>query len=295
MAIRFFRSLLALQDEFYAKHLAEKQVLTPMLEVFCETMPRDNLLSSASLEIFDFIRKERYRDIIKYLVQNHRAQILRFAHLFTFREILNIHDQMQGFTSNNDFFLEAGDEIVGRQPPTNARLMEHIVVDQAEEEYWNTSDPEDEDAQTTKPVDTVASINGSATPSKPLVDYPSDEEGDENADSGGPSDRQLKDGERQETTLSRETGLGNVPPPERLSEKRRREEDDEDELGKLMQNKRRNSHSASPSPSSSPSSGVIRRRKSFTTGSGNATPRKIAISLSPGLKTGRGARSDEDA
>jgi hypothetical protein len=39
---------------------------------------------------------------------------------------------------------------------------------------------------------------------------------------------------------------------------------------------------------------VSRRRKSFTGVSGNNAP-KISISLSPALRTGGGARSDEDS
>jgi protein phosphatase-4 regulatory subunit 3 len=167
--------------------------------------------------------------------------------------------------------------------PPNSRMMEHISVDPTEEEYWNTSDPEEDDDQAIKSAEKTPTTNGNgaSTPSKPLVDYPSDEENDENA----------KENESDSPSSNADSGLSGTP-PERLSEKRRREEDDEEDLSKIVQNKRRNSSSSIAN--SSVSSGMVRRRKSFTAGSGNGTPKKIAISLSPALRTG-GSRSDEDS
>lgn len=207
----------------------------------------------------------------------------------TFREILYRHDQTQGYTANLDYFLEADDEI-GRKPPPNVRLMEHIAVDPTEDEYWNTSDPEDDEDQAARTAQRSAEANGGTTPSRRLVDYLSDEEADENAD---PEDQlQTSEGDAGIADLDSKSISVVTGPPERISEKRRREEDDEDELGKLMQSKRRNS-SSGPAPEIS--TGMARRRKSFTAGSGNGTPKKIAISLSPTLKTGGGSRSDEDS
>jgi protein phosphatase-4 regulatory subunit 3 len=287
VAIRFFRSLTGLQEEFYIKQLTEKQVLGPVLEVLIETMPRDNLLSSASLELFEYIKRENLKELIKHLVVNHRDRLLSLSDMQTFRDIVLRYDQTQGYTSNMDYYIEVEDDL-GRKPPPNSRLMDQIPVDPVEEEYWNTSDPEDEAEQQGRTGEKTPATNGS-TPSKPLVDYPSDEEADEAVDAE--AERQSKE---DSSAVDDSVPSSTVPPPERLSEKRRREEDDEeDELGKLMQNKRRNS-SASASNSST-SSGTLKRRKSFTAGSGNGAPKKMTISLPQALRTGAaGARSDED-
>ncbi|KAK7413690.1 Platinum sensitivity protein [Neonectria punicea] len=292
VAIRFFRSLIGLQDEFYVRHLTEKQVLEPILEVLIETMPRDNLLSSASLEFFEYIKKENLKDLVKYLVVNYREKLLSLNYMPTFRDIILRYDQTQGYTSNMDYFLEAEDEL-GRRPPPNSRLMEQINVEQEQEDYWATSDPEDEDDQQAKDASKTPSTNGSAT-SKLLVDYASDEEADENLDPKASLEAQQSESGSETAASPGDGGMGTVPPPERLSEKRRREEDEEeDELGKLMHNKRRNSSGPVAGGSGVPH-GVLRRRKSFTAGSGNGAPKKIAISLSPSIRTGGGSRSDEE-
>lgn len=278
-----------MQEEFFIRHLTEKQVLGPILRVLSQTIPRDNLLSSASLELFEYIKKENIKDLVKHLVENYRDQLVSLSHLSTFRDLILRYDQTQGYTANMDYFLETDDE-VARKPPPNARMMENIAVDPAEEEYWNTSDPEDDDDQA---ADEASATNGSSTPSRPLVDYPSDEEGDENAE---PNPEEAEANEEAHDEEDYEASQPSVPPsvapPERLAEKRRRQEDEEDELDKLMQNKRRNSSSSASNSAVSPG---LRRRKSFAAGSGNGAGKKIAISLSPALKTGGSDCANEES
>ncbi|KAF5254796.1 hypothetical protein FANTH_535 [Fusarium anthophilum] len=294
VAIRFFRSLIGMQDEFYIKHLMEKQVLGPILEVLIETMPRDNLLGSASLEFFEFIKKENIKDLIKHLVANYREKLKELSYMSTFREILLRYDQTQGYTSNVDYFLEAEDEM-GRRPLVNARMAEQITVEQEQEEYWATSDPEDDDDQSSKEGERTPSTNGSIT-SKLLVDYASDEETDENADPEATpeADSQHSDVASDAVHSPIDSSLGGgIPPPERLSEKRRREEEeDEDEMSKMMQNKRRSS-SGSVTAILGNSRGP-QRRKSFNVNSPTGG-KKIAISLSSGLKTGSDSGSNEES
>lgn len=291
VCIRFIRHLIGLQDEFYIRHLTEKDALGPILDVLIETLPRDNLLSSASLELFEFIKKENIKELVKHLVANFRERLVSLSYMPTFRDIVLRYDQTQGYTANMDYFLEGEDDL-GRKPPPNTRLMEQITVDPAEEEYWNTSDPEDEDEDHHEgPAGKTSSTNGAATPSRPLVDYPSDEESDENANpeaEGTPKGDD--DSASGRTGPSQDLEMNPVPPLERLSEKRQREEDEEDELGRLMQNKRRSSSSGS---NASTTSRMTPRRKSFSPNSGHGGHKKISISLSSTVKTGGSTRSDE--
>ncbi|KAI1660066.1 DUF625-domain-containing protein [Daldinia decipiens] len=295
IAIRFLRQLIGLQDEFYVKHVSEKKVIGPVLDVLIETMPRDNLLSSACLEFFEFVRKENVKDLVKHIVENYRDKVQRLTYMDLFRTLITRYDQTGGFSANMDYFIEVDDEPRRRaniiNPKTGA-LMEHIAMDQAEEEYWNTSD--DEEDMQTKPGNRTTCTNGESN-AKPLVDYASDEEGDENLDAGALS----ADEDRQDDGSKKtDDNSGDVaPPPERLSEKRRREEDEEDDLSKMVQHKRRNSSTASSSASGV--SGVLRKKRSISGAREAANaPRKIAISLSPNLKGGGGqgqGRSDEEA
>lgn len=278
------------------KHLTEKQVLGPILEVLVETMPRDNLLSSACLELFEFVKKENIKELVKHLVQNYRELLVSLSYVDTFRDLILRYDQTQGFT-NMEYFTEGADDEAARKVAhPNARLMEHIAIDPSEEEYWNTSD--DEEEQQAKTAGRVAVTNGSTATPKPLVDYPSDEEPDENVDPEVlPTSGEDKPstGKKNEIPAEPESVRPMSTPPERISEKRRREEDDDDELGKLMQNKRRNSSSAN-SNASATSGGPVRRKKSFSGTGGGGGAKKIAITISSAaVKTGGTARSDEES
>ncbi|RYP04687.1 hypothetical protein DL764_004303 [Monosporascus ibericus] len=303
VAIRFLRQLLNLHDQFYINHMSEKKVIGPILDVLIEIMPRDNLLSSACLEFFEFIKKENVKDLVKHLVENHREKIQSLSYLELFNTLIMRYDQTGGYTANLDYFLETAEEDVGGRRRTNimnprtGRLMEHIAFDQAEEEYWNTSDDEDDvplpqDAQTQSP-DRLLEMKEKSQ--RKLVDYASDEDPDDNVEAGALSaDEDKADTETTEDGASKSNGdsASVAPPPERLSEKRRREEDEEDDLGKMIQTKRRNSMTANSNPSAG--SGLIRKKKSVASArDAGGGPRKIAISLSQNTKAGNEQTSNQ--
>ena len=48
---------MGLQDEFYNRQLVKHKLLEPILNIVIETMPKDNLLNSACLEFFEFIKR----------------------------------------------------------------------------------------------------------------------------------------------------------------------------------------------------------------------------------------------
>jgi protein phosphatase-4 regulatory subunit 3 len=295
-ALKFFRNLVGLQDEFYNQQMMQEHLFEPILNIVFETMPRDNLMNSACLEFFVFIRRENMKVLISHLVENYRDRIKDITYVDTFSNLILRFDQTQGFSANMETsFLEAEEETPKRPETGRGSRWETGIkdLDAAEEEYFNTSD--DEEDTPVKSPSSRASVNSASPLSKPLVDYPSDEE-NENigtdvstgilpaATSTAPESSKSKDAEG-EIVLTRTSSSAQTP-PERLSEKRRREEDEDDELGKLSYHKRRSSSSSVASNTSN----TLRRKKSFTSGrdsGGSASgPKKIAISLSPAIKTG---------
>jgi len=278
----------------------QEQLFEPILNTVIETMPRDNLLNSACLEFFDFIKREHIKPLIVHLVENYRKKLEDITYVDTFSDFVLQYDQTQGFLASS---LPDTEEDTPKRPETGRGNRWDSGVkdlDATEEEYFNTSD--DEDEMSGKPSENSPAINGPSSVSKPLVDYTSDEE-NEHMETDISAGILLSNGNTPESSDSNHTEndlvltptSSNGPsPPERLSEKRRREEDEEDELGKLsQQHKRRNSSSSVGSNTSS----VLRKKKSFSNGahSGNSgKPNKIAISLSPAIKTGGEGKGGED-
>ncbi|KAI8635331.1 DUF625-domain-containing protein [Xylariaceae sp. FL1651] len=286
VAVRFLRQLVGSQDEFYIKHLSEKKVIEPVLDLLMKTMPRDNLLSSACLELFEHIKKENIKELVKHIVENYREKLQSLAYMELFRTLILRYDQTAGFTANMDYFLESEEEVSRdrrrARPPPHRNPMEHMTMDQAEEEYWNTSD--DEDDLQTKPSDRAPATNGESPSAKLLVDYASDEDPDDNIEAGAISADEDKSKDRTQKVNENLTAA--VPPPERVSEKRRREEDEEDDLSKMVQHKRRNSTSAGSNTPTTASNALRKKKLASSPRDAGGGPKKIAISLSSNAKTG---------
>lgn len=281
-----------LQEEHYIRHLADKKILGPVLDVLLRTMPRDNLLCSACLDLFVLISKENIRDLIKHLVENYREKIMALAYIDTFREIITRYDHSQGYAAAavEPYFLESEDELSSRRPtnPSARGMMEHLAVDPTDDDYWNGSDDEENVVPEAGEPGATPSSNNTG---KPLVEYTSDDDGEENSDAvmistvAPPSDEASKENKEPTTPGS---SSGTATPPERVSEKRRREEDEDDALDKLVHHKRRNSSAAS-SNSSISSATALRKKKNFGGGrdvspNGHG-PKKISIAISSSIKS----------
>lgn len=304
--------------------MMQDHLFEPILNIVYETMPRDNLLNSACLEFFEFIRRDNIKVLLNHLVENYREKIKDITYVDTFTSLILRYDQAQGYNANLDAsFLDTEEDTPGKslEPPstqltrtTGNRWQGVKDLDAAEEEYFNTSDDEDDidhskDPLTPTTVRSSASnnINGASpltksSPSPLLVDYPSDEEPDVDLDTDalmGP----LPSSNANKENSDAPNPSTPTPPPERLAEKRRREEEDEDELGKLSAHKRRSSSSSAGSVGSVGGSNVLRRKGGRTFGKAEGEgvnvgagagggPRKIAISL--GGAGGKGKANEEE-
>ena len=298
-ALKFFRTSIGLQDPFFNDQVTTNKLFEPILNIVYETMPRDNLLNSACLELFEFIKRENIKPMIAHIVENYRQKLEDITYVSVFEELILRYDQMQGYNADMEgtMFTQEEDNNSQARPRLNGasqRWQGVREMDAAEEEYFNTSDDEDELAA--KPKVLTPSTNGASPVPRPLVDYPSDDE-------EAPTDVKIHDYDtRSPSTVhagSPNTILADTPPShspaytpspkatpmtassplERLSEKRRREEDEEDELGKLSLTKRRGSSVSSISSANGAPTNFLRRKKSFSSAKDANGAKKIAISL----------------
>lgn len=275
----------------------QKNHFAPILNMVYETMPRDNLLNSACLELFEYIKRENVKELIEHLVETFRPKLEEITYVDTFSSLITRYAQIQGFNPDADTTLFSNDSTStpNRTPNVNGNQRWQGVkeMDAVEEAYFNTSDDEDEPLPKSA-LAKAAKTNGvTASPMlRSLVDYPDDD--DEDAmDTTSPEPVDLGSKPELEPSPMLQTS-----PPERLSEKRRREEDnDEDELGKLSSTKRRNSGSSASSLGSAASHNTLKRKKGFKnerdSPSNGASTKKIEISLS-GKKTASEAGSKGD-
>lgn len=147
--------------------------------------------------------------------------------------------------------------------------------DPDEEAYFNGSDDEDE-------LTGVKPVNG-ASPVRPLVNYPDDDESEDDVDDLAAATPSVLPQSIQATTQAEESQAASKSPPTHLSEKRRREDDDEDEL---LLNINASSIKRRASLNSNSSAGSLRslRRKSPNIAAAKESPKKMSISIP--LKSG---------
>ncbi|KUL86288.1 hypothetical protein ZTR_08578 [Talaromyces verruculosus] len=297
-ALKFFRTLVSLQDTFYLAQLTHNNTFGLILDIVHETMPRDNLLNSACLELFEFIKRDNIKPIITHVVEKYREKLKAITYVDIFEKLIQRYDELQGYGLEADATLFSQEEIPPSQRGVlNGQRWQGVrEMDAAEEEYFNTSDDEEEWPSDTR-QEGLAVVNQTTSHVR-LVDYPDDDDDvmDAKSETTIPDKQEIELPERgvADANTSPTTPNTSQHPPERLSEKRRRNEDDEDELGRLAQNgpKRRSSSA------SSTASMYFRRRQNsvdrniknsvnneVSSPTTNAAPKKIAINLSSALKS----------
>ena len=285
-------------------HFIQQNHFAPILNIVYSTMPRDNLLNSACLELFEFIRHVNVKPLVEHLVVMHRARFKEITYVDTFQNlILRYENTNQPPPPDGDMTLFSNDGGTpdDRRGIVNGNRWQSMKeMDAAEQAYFDTSDDDEEDPdspRTKRVKSSGAPLTNGLAPSpmlKSLVDYPDD---DDDALESLPS-QSLPTNSQPKLSPS---PMLQTPPPERLSEKRRRaDDDDEDELGKLSTTtKRRNSGSSISSAGSDHSpnnTNALRRKKGFIAFKDKESPsnethhgdskKKIAISLSgSGVKT----------
>jgi protein phosphatase-4 regulatory subunit 3 len=284
MALKWFRVCIGLQDEFHNRQLIQHRLFEPILNIVYETMPRDNLLNSACIELFEYIKRENIKQLIVHLVEHYRERLLGITYVNTFQNLLHKYEALQApyqAGGEDSFTTQEG---TPQRATINGQHQSGLrEADADEEAYFNGDDDMDGEDDDDSGLPTTAKVNlpNGASPLRPLVSYPDDEEDtmdvlasspdqfkDKKSSSSEPTSADaVQEGaeidspqepqrgrDRKPRPLDGSPGPGGVQqsPPESVASKRRREDDDEeDELGKLMSGssgvKRRNSSAASVS------------------------------------------------
>lgn len=182
-ALKWFRTCVALQDEFHNRQMVQNGLLAPILQIVEDTMPRDSLLNSACLELFEYIKREGVKQLIVHLVELHRERLMRITYVNTFHSLIERYEQfVSGFSAANgtdeSFTTQEGTPqrmVNGRQSFAGLKDM-----DGDEEAYFNTDyDGDDEEDGGLPTMSKDGPLINGASPVRPLVSYPDDEDDDD--------------------------------------------------------------------------------------------------------------------
>jgi protein phosphatase-4 regulatory subunit 3 len=267
--------------------LVNQNLFEPILQIVLDTMPRDSLLNSAALELFEFVRREQVSHVLKDLVTNHRETLESITYVDTFQMMVRRYDQMREPTTTQELehsftSVESGTPARNMGPVNGGKWGEALrELDPDEEAYFNGDDDDDEDENLSNGV----RMNG-ASPVRPLVNYPDDDGDDVDMDilaTSAPSSAPSRATTAKQASPEEDVPAKEIPstPPERISERRKREEEEEDELlASLSSSGTKRKASPEQRATGSPTLQKLRRKNSMTNAKDNGGPRKISITVS---------------
>ncbi|CAG8561644.1 31601_t:CDS:10 [Gigaspora margarita] len=191
-ALRYFRACIGMKEDFYNRYLVRNNLFDPIIRVFMETKGRDNLLNSAFLELFDFIRKDNIKYLITHIMERHGEQLLKIDYVDTFQLLQLRYEQ-------NKEILIGSDKSPGESSQSQSNIRQKGregwssgIGDEDEDAYFNTSDEEDNISNTSGECSKIVtskqdveSKEGSISEdeSKPSVDSKDDSKNDSKNDS----------------------------------------------------------------------------------------------------------------
>lgn len=177
-AVRFVRTILSRNDEHLINHIVKNDLLKPIVDAFVSNGNRYNLLNSAVLELFEYIRKENLKLLLKYIVDSFWDQLIKFENLASLQSLKVKYEQS---------LENCGTKGAGNVSDPRKRIDER-ALEKEEEDYFNEdSDEEDTASASMSHTQKVQSqpvlsngVTASCAPASPrsggLVDYEDDED-----------------------------------------------------------------------------------------------------------------------
>eukprot|EP01104_Vermistella_antarctica_P010667 TRINITY_DN285_c0_g1_i1.p1 TRINITY_DN285_c0_g1~~TRINITY_DN285_c0_g1_i1.p1 ORF type:complete len:1021 (+),score=309.04 TRINITY_DN285_c0_g1_i1:194-3256(+) len=90
--IRFFRAVVGMKDDFYNRHIIKFSLFEPIIGAFKANGTRYNVLNSAVIELFEYIRKENIESLLDHVVDHYRDLFASVDYVNTFTELLAKYD-----------------------------------------------------------------------------------------------------------------------------------------------------------------------------------------------------------
>ncbi|XP_073997142.1 serine/threonine-protein phosphatase 4 regulatory subunit 3-like isoform X3 [Rhodnius prolixus] len=140
-ALRFMRKIIALKDDFYNRYIIKGNLFAPVIDAFIRNNGRYNLLDSAILEMFEFIKLEDIKTLMSHVVENYGKVLDEVDYVQTFKGLRIRYNQHQDKLKDRD---KATLDSVPSILRTNRFRREPRQIDEEEEMWFNEDDDFDE-------------------------------------------------------------------------------------------------------------------------------------------------------
>ncbi|KAH0622871.1 hypothetical protein JD844_025657 [Phrynosoma platyrhinos] len=135
-ALRFMRRIIGLKDEFYNRYITKGNLFEPVINALLDNGTRYNLLNSAVIELFEFIRVEDIKSLTAHIVENFYKALESIEYVQTFKGLKTKYEQEKDRQSQK---LNSVPSILrSNRFRRDARTLED------DEEMWFNEDEEEE-------------------------------------------------------------------------------------------------------------------------------------------------------
>nr|CAD7398827.1 unnamed protein product [Timema cristinae] len=153
-ALRFMRKIISLKDEFYNRYIIKGNLFHPVIDAFIQNNARYNLLDSAILELFEFIKLEDIKSLCTHVVENFGKVLDEVEYVQTFKALKMRYDQHQDKIKDRDRTTLDSDVFCGSVPSIlrNSRYRRDQRQLEEEEEMWFNEDDDFDDGEAVVPA-----------------------------------------------------------------------------------------------------------------------------------------------
>ncbi|XP_049592443.1 serine/threonine-protein phosphatase 4 regulatory subunit 3-A isoform X1 [Syngnathus scovelli] len=129
-ALRFMRRIIGLKDEYYNRYIIKGNLFEPVINALLDNGTRYNLLNSAIIELFEFIRVEDIKTLIAHIVDNFYKALEPIEYVQTFKGLKGRYEQEKD-----------------RQSHKLTRYRREARSMDDDEELWFNEDEDDDEAE----------------------------------------------------------------------------------------------------------------------------------------------------
>uniref|UniRef100_A0AAY4BQ51 Serine/threonine-protein phosphatase 4 regulatory subunit 3 n=1 Tax=Denticeps clupeoides TaxID=299321 RepID=A0AAY4BQ51_9TELE len=197
-ALRFMRKIIGLKDEFYNRYVMRNFLFEPVVKAFLNNGSRYNLMNSAIIEMFEYIRVEDVKSLTAHIIENYWKALEDVDYVQTFKGLKLRYEQHRERQDNPkldshgaEFATRLGRHHQGRDHSSCSRflhILEYVPNIYLELNFFSSQE----------------SCNPAVSPRSclvGLVDYPDDDEDEDDDD----EDSDSKD---ESPPLSKKSKLG---------------------------------------------------------------------------------------
>ncbi|XP_071476221.1 serine/threonine-protein phosphatase 4 regulatory subunit 3-like isoform X1 [Diadema antillarum] len=147
-AVRFFRKVVAMRDDFYDRYIVKGNLFRPLVVSFMANGPKYNLLNSALIELFEYIRIEGIKMLLTHIVEKHGEELKDVDYVATFKGLKVKYEQYMDRINTKPNL----DNLRHASILQNSRFRRDPREMEEEEELWFDQDEDGEDSEAVVPV-----------------------------------------------------------------------------------------------------------------------------------------------